>query len=142
MKKKLHDYVKLIDFEREYYDDSKRDDNYGDIATVLFTKPDNIDKGVYKISAGHMDKQDYVAIDLTDKYDNEIGNFTGGVKNKDLTHHYKRLLKFSKNGGRPEIVAALIGYYIYELPKKVRDVKALKLDKETEDTWSGIISEL
>jgi len=139
MKKKLHDYVELIDFEREYYDDSKRNDNYGDNATVRYTNPDSgSGQGIYNISAGHMDKMDYVAIDLTDESGFQFEWFTGGIKNGDLQNFYKKAL------GNPgdELIAALIGYYIYKLPKKVRDVKALKLDKETADAWGDIITEL
>ena len=139
MKKKLHDYVELIDFEREYYDDSKRNDNYGDNATVRYTNPNSDSgQGIYNISAGHMDKMDYVAIDLTDESGFQFEWFTGGIKNGDLQNFYKKAL------GNPgdELIAALIGYYIYKLPKKVRDVKALKLDKETADAWGDIITEL
>ena len=142
MKKKLHDYVELLDFEREYYDDSKRDDNYNDNARVRYINPNSFNGGVYNISAGHMDKQDYVAIDLTDEDGREFASFTGGIKNKDLIDFYKRALEHSGHDGNAELVVALIGYYIYKLPKRVRDVKALKLDKETEDTWGDIVSEL
>lgn len=141
MKKKLHDYVELIDFEREYYDDSKKNDNYRDIATVRYTNPDSTGQGVYIISAGHMDKMDYVAIDLTDESGFQFDSFTGGIKNGDLQSFYKRALG-NNDFTRDELIAALIGYYIYKLPKKVRDVKALKLDKETADVWGDIISEL
>lgn len=142
MKKKLYDYVELIDFEREYYDDSKRKDNYGDTATVRYTNPDSTGQGVYNISAGHMDHMDYVAIDLTDESGFQFDSFTGGIKNGDLQNFYKRALGDVNTGPRDELTAALVGYYIYKLPKKVRDVKALKLDKETADTWEDIVSEL
>lgn len=141
MKKKLYDYVELLDFKREYYDDSKRNDNYGDTATVRYTNPNSSGQGVYIISAGHMDRMDYVAIDLTDESGFQFDSFTGGIKNGDLQNFYKRALG-NNDFTRDELIAALIGYYIYKLPKKVRDVKALKLDKETADVWGDIISEL
>lgn len=141
MKKKLYDYVELVDFKREYYDDSKRNDNYEDNITVRYTNPNSSGQGVYIISAGHMDKMDYVAIDLTDESGFQFDSFTGGIKNGDLQNFYKRALG-NNDFTRDELIAALIGYYIYKLPKKVRDVKALKLDKETADVWGDIISEL
>lgn len=141
MKKKLYDYVELVDFKREYYDDSKRNDNYEDNITVRYTNPNSSGQGVYIISAGHMDKMDYVAIDLTDESGFQFDSFTGGIKNGDLQNFYKRALG-NNDFTRDELIAALIGYYIYKLPKKVRDVKALKLDKETTDVWGDIISEL
>lgn len=141
MKKKLYDYVELVDFKREYYDDSKRNDNYEDNITVRYTNPNSSGQGVYIISAGHMDRMDYVAIDLTDESGFQFDSFTGGIKNGDLQNFYKRALG-NNDFTRDELIAALIGYYIYKLPKKVRDVKALKLDKETTDVWGDIISEL
>ena len=141
MKKKLYDYVELVDFKREYYDDSKRNDNYEDNITVRYTNPNSSGQGVYIISAGHMDRMDYVAIDLTDESGFQFDSFTGGIKNGDLQNFYKRALG-NNDFTRDELIAALIGYYIYKLPKKVRDVKALKLDKETADVWGDIISEL
>ena len=142
MKKKLHDYVELLDFERIYFDDTKRDDNYADNATVRYTNPNSTAVGVYNISAGHMDKQDYLALDLTDEKGFQFEYFTGGVKNGDLQNYYKSTLRKAKEDTQEELIAALVGYYIYKLPKRVRDVKALKLDKETEDTWKDIISDL
>lgn len=131
---KLYEHVKFLDIEREYFDSK---DNYIDTVTVRY-EPWEED---FKISTHHIENKGYIAIDIIHLSSNrETEVITGGLK--DVKDFYRQTAKRWEEDSDNEIEAALVGYYIYKLPKKVRDVKVLKLDKETEDIWGDIISEL
>jgi len=131
---KLYEQVKFLDIEREYFNSKK---NYIDTVTVHYV-PWEED---FKISAHHIENKDYIAIDITHLSNNrETEVVTGGLK--DIKDFYRQTAKRWEEDSDNEIEAALVGFYIFKLPKKVRDIKVLKLDKETEDTWKDIISDL
>lgn len=138
MKKKLYDYVELLGFERE--EKKSGEDAYYDTATVRYTSPISGDTGTFKILAQHIKKMNYVAIDGQEGDYGEFHIYTGAET--AIPSAYKGHLYRARTDSSYEIVAALLGFYYYKLPKKVRDIKALKLDKETEVIWKDIVSEL
>lgn len=131
---KLYEQVEFLDIEREYFDSKS---NYIDTVTVRY-EPWEED---FKINVHHIENKDYIGIDIIHLSNNrETEVITGGLK--DIKDFYKQTAKRWEEDSDNEIEAALVGFYIFKLPKKVRDVKVLKLDKETEDTWGDIVSEL
>ena len=136
---KFYDNVELLGFERE--EKKPGEDAYYDTATVRYTSPISGDTGTFKIQARHIEKMDYVAIDAQEVgQPGEFHLYTGAEA--AIPPAYKGHLYRARTDSSYEIVAALLGFYYYKLPKKVRDVKALKLDKETADARGDIITEL
>lgn len=136
---KFYDNVELLDFKRE--EKKPGEDAYYDTVTVKYTSPISGDIGTFKILAQHIEKMNYVAID-----GQEVGNhgefniYTGAET--AIPAAYKGHLYRARTDSSYEIVAALLGFYYYKLPKKVRDVKALNVDDDVRAAWEKALIRL
>jgi len=136
---KFYDNVELLGFERE---EKKRGEKaYYDIATVKYTSPISGDTGTFKITGQHIEKMDYVAIDAKEVGQHgEFHLYTG--TETAIPSAYKGHLYRARTDSSYEIVAALLGFYYYKLPKKVRDVKAYNVDDDVRDKWERALIRL
>lgn len=136
---KFYDNVELLSFERE--EKKPGEEAYYDIATVKYTSPISGDTGTFKITAQHIEKMKFVAINAQEI--GQLGEFhiyTGAES--AIPSAYKGHLYRGRTDSSYEIVAAFLGFYYYKLPKKVRDVKALNVDDDVRAAWEKALIRL
>jgi hypothetical protein len=136
---KFYDNVELLGFERE--EKKPGEQAYYDTATVRYTSPISGDTGIFKIIAEHIEKLNHITLDGQEEGNPSVFDLYTGAETA-IPSAYKGYLYRARTDSSYELIAALVGFYYYKLPKKVRDVKAYNVDDDVRAAWEKALIRL